>query len=104
MAVRVAATTDKVRREVIFRSYVTMFPLRTDQNSLPSDPSFSLGNRLFRAIWLLVWFVLVSWTPPFLHAWRRFLLRCFGAKIANTAHIYASVRVWYPPNLEMGEH
>ena|ERR1700753_1428317 len=81
-----------------------MFPLRTDQDSLPSDPSFSFGNRLFRAVWLLVWFLLASWTPPFLHAWRRFLLRCFGAKIANTAHMYASARVWYPPNLEMGEY
>lgn len=33
--------------------------------------------------------------------WRRFLLRCFGAKMDKTARVYPSVRVWYPPNLVM---
>jgi putative colanic acid biosynthesis acetyltransferase WcaF len=28
----------------------------------------------------------------------------FGAKIASTARIYGSARVWYPPNLTMGDH
>jgi putative colanic acid biosynthesis acetyltransferase WcaF len=28
----------------------------------------------------------------------------FGANIANTAHIYGSARIWYPPNLEMAKH
>jgi putative colanic acid biosynthesis acetyltransferase WcaF len=36
--------------------------------------------------------------------WRRCLLRLFGAKISPTARIYGSTTVWYPPNLEMGEH
>jgi putative colanic acid biosynthesis acetyltransferase WcaF len=39
-----------------------------------------------------------------LHSWRRVLLRAFGAKIADTAGIYGSVRIWYPPNLEMADH
>lgn len=67
-------------------------------------PSFSLGNRLFRALWNMVWLVLAAWTPPPLHGWRRFLLRLFGAKIASTARIYGSARIWYPPNLVMGKH
>jgi putative colanic acid biosynthesis acetyltransferase WcaF len=49
------------------------------------------------------WLVLAAWTPPFLHPWRRLLLRAFGARIAPTARIHASVRVWYPANLEMGD-
>lgn len=76
-------------------------PLRTRS---PDDPSFSLANRVFRAVWLVVWFLFAWWTPPFLFGWRRFLLRVFGAKIARTARVYSDVRVWYPPNLEMGEN
>ena len=47
--------------------------------------------------------MLASWTPPFLHLWRRMLLRIFGAKIASTAGIYSSARIWSPANLEMDE-
>jgi putative colanic acid biosynthesis acetyltransferase WcaF len=72
--------------------------------SLEGGPSFSLSHRVFRAAWNLVWLLLASWTPPPFHAWRRFLLRLFGAKIAATARIYSSASIWYPPNLEMGEH
>ena len=66
-------------------------------------PSFSLGNRIFRAVWQLTWLLLASWTPPPLHGWRRFLLRAFGARIHPTARIYGSTAVWYPPHLEMGK-
>jgi putative colanic acid biosynthesis acetyltransferase WcaF len=73
-------------------------------DSYPGGPSFPLGNRLFRAVWLMVWFVFASWTPPFMRNWRRFLLRAFGAKIDGTAIVYASAKVWYPPNLEMAQY
>lgn len=39
-----------------------------------------------------------------MRSWRRFLLGMFGAKIDSTATVYGSVRVWYPPNLEMAQH
>ena len=61
--------------------------------------SFSLGNRIFRAVFGIAWLLLARWTPPPLHRWRGFVLRLFGADIATTARIYASVRVWYPPHL-----
>jgi putative colanic acid biosynthesis acetyltransferase WcaF len=66
-------------------------------------PSFSLGNRLTRALWHAVWIVFISWTPPQLIGWRRFVLQLFGAKIAPTANIFGSVRIWLPRNLEVGE-
>lgn len=70
----------------------------------PSEggPSFSFGHRCYRAAWTVCWLLLAAWTPPFLHPWRRLLLRVFGARIAPTARIHASARVWYPANLEMG--
>lgn len=67
------------------------------------NPSFPLSNRLARATWNLVWFLLFMPSPVFMHAWRRWLLRRFGATIGKGAHIYPGVRVWAPWNLEIGE-
>ena len=69
---------------------------------LEGGPSFSLSNRVQRAIWILAWGLLASWTPPPLHPWRRWLLRVFGATIGPGARVYGRVRVWYPPNLTLG--
>jgi len=71
---------------------------------LEGGASFSLGNRLARVVWGLAWLVLARFTPPPLHRWRAFVLRCFGAKIAKGARIHASVSIWLPANLEVGEN
>ena len=57
---------------------------------------------MHRALWRVAWRALASWTPPFLHAWRGFVLRRFGARLALGARVYASVRIWDPRNLAMG--
>lgn len=75
-----------------------------EAGSALGGPTFSFGNRVARAVWNVTWLLLASWTPPPLHGWRRFLLRCFGAKIASTARIYGSARIWYPPHLSMGAY
>ena len=36
--------------------------------------------------------------------WRVLVLKCFGAKIEWSSHIYASVKIWAPWNLEMGSN
>lgn len=66
--------------------------------------SFSLGNRLTRVAWGLTWLILARFTPPSLHGWRRLLLRAFGARVANGARVHASVSIWLPANLELGEN
>lgn len=66
-------------------------------------PSFPLSQRLIRAIWNIVWTLGASWTPPFMHGWRRKLLVLFGATIARDAHVYGSAKIWYPANLKMGK-
>lgn len=73
-------------------------------NPLEGGPSFALSHRLTRLLWNITWAVGASWTPPFMRGWRRFLLRLFGAKIASTAGIYGSAKIWYPANLEVGPH
>lgn len=66
--------------------------------------SFSLSNRLVRVIWNVAWMVLARWTPPPLHRWRRLVLAAFGADIAASARVHASVRIWLPANLTLAEH
>ncbi len=63
---------------------------------------FSPGNRLARQLWSVVWLLLFRPTPRPLHAWRRFLLRAFGARIGERAHIYAGAKIWAPWNLVVG--
>jgi putative colanic acid biosynthesis acetyltransferase WcaF len=67
-------------------------------------PSFSLGNRLLRAVWGGVYLLLFRVSPRPFHAWRVLLLRLFGARIGRGCHIYPSVRVWAPWNLKIGNH
>jgi putative colanic acid biosynthesis acetyltransferase WcaF len=64
--------------------------------------SFTRRHIAFRALWNATWWLLAAWTPPMCYAWRRFVLRLFGASMARTARVYGSARVWYPPNLHMG--
>ncbi|MBL0375023.1 putative colanic acid biosynthesis acetyltransferase [Rhizobium sp. KVB221] len=73
-------------------------------NPREGGPSFSLKHRIFRAAWGLTWSLLGNWTPVPLYGWRRFLLNCFGAKLSPKARIYPKTTIWYPPNLEMGDH
>ncbi len=66
--------------------------------------SFALRNRIYRAAWQVTWLLLAAWTPPPMRAWRRLLLRAFGAEVARGATVYGSARVWSPANLVMGEY
>lgn len=62
------------------------------------------ANKLARAFWGLAWLFLFRPSPTPFHAWRRFLLRRFGARIGRGAHPYPSAKIWAPWNLVMGEH
>jgi putative colanic acid biosynthesis acetyltransferase WcaF len=68
---------------------------------LEGGATFPLSNRIERAAWGLAWAVLASWTPPPLHAWRRLVLRAFGARLGPGVRVYGSVRIWLPRHLEM---
>ena len=65
--------------------------------------SFSLSNRIVRVGWGIAWLVFARFTPPPLHAWRRLVLRAFGARVGRGARVHASVAIWLPRNLELGE-
>lgn len=63
-----------------------------------------LSNQAARLLWSVAWSVLYRPTPNALHAWRRVLLRLFGARIGAGAHPYPRCRIWAPWNLSMGDH
>ncbi len=64
----------------------------------------SLGSKVARTIWQVVWLLLYRPTPRLCHAWRCLLLRIFGAKIGRGVHTYPSAHIWAPWNLEMADH
>jgi putative colanic acid biosynthesis acetyltransferase WcaF len=65
--------------------------------------SFSLKNKMGRLVWNISAAILFR---PFgsrlFKKWRVFVLKCFGAKIEWSSHIYSSVKIWAPWNLEIG--
>lgn len=79
-----------------------------DRLALPIDSSanraarkYSNSEQLRRLAWGLGrWLVRLSPRPCF--AWRRAVLRLFGAKIGVQAHIYASAHLYMPWNVEIG--
>lgn len=68
-----------------------------------TGPSFPLRNRIARACWNMVHLFLFRPSPVFLHGWRSWLLRCFGAKVGRCVHVYPGVRIWAPWNLVIGD-
>jgi putative colanic acid biosynthesis acetyltransferase WcaF len=67
-----------------------------------TQPSFSLQNRIMRAIWGVVWLILFRTSPRPFHVWRRFLLRLFGAKLGKHVNVYPTVKIWAPWALDIG--
>ena len=65
--------------------------------------SFSLQNRAARVAWNFICLLLFRFSPRPLHAWRSFLLRCFGAKVGRSVHVYPGVKIWAPWNLQLGD-
>ena len=73
--------------------------------SLFTLPEGSRGRPAwFVQFWWLVEALLVRPTPQILFAWRRFVLRRFGARIGENVLIRPGVRVTYPWKLTVGDN
>ena len=74
-------------------------------SSIPQQKSpHSLGNKIARMTWEIVYVLLFRPSPRFAHIWRNMLLRLFGGKLHPTARVYPRARCWGPWNLTMAEH
>jgi|SRR5579863_5516392 len=63
---------------------------------------YSLKEMLRRLLWVPGSLVFRLSPRPFF-GWRRFLLRCFGAKMGDHVNIYSSTRIYFPWNLTVGD-
>jgi len=54
-------------------------------------------------LWWLVQSTLFAMSPQFMFAWRRFLLKLFGAEVGKGVLIRPSVRITYPWKVKLGE-
>ena len=62
------------------------------------------ANQFARALWGITYALLFRPSPRPFHAWRRMILRLFGARVDRGAHPYPTCRIWAPWNLVMGAH
>ena len=66
---------------------------------------YSRSNKLRRFVWNLVWACLARPFPRSMAmGWKRMLLRTFGAKIASTAVVYATVKVCHVAPIRIGRN
>ena len=67
--------------------------------------SFGLKNKGARLLWNLISALFFRpFASRIFKKWRVLVLKCFGAKIAWSSHVYASVKIWAPWHLKMGEY
>ena len=63
---------------------------------------YSPDEMIRRVLWALTQ-PLFRFSPRPFFGWRRFLLRCFGAKIGRNVHVYPSATIYLPWNLDAGD-
>lgn len=67
--------------------------------------ALSRKNQFVRLLWSVTWTVFARPLPRSVGScWKRFLLLLFGARIAPTAIVYSSAKIYYPPNLSMDDY
>tara|TARA_R110002020_G_scaffold318950_5_gene534648 strand:+ start:6136 stop:6717 length:582 start_codon:yes stop_codon:yes gene_type:complete len=83
---------------------------KTTNDKIDADLSayssnFGVKNKVYRLLWMLsCFFFFKPFTGQPFKKWRNVVLRIFGASVHATAHIYASVKIWSPKNLQIGAH
>ena len=62
----------------------------------------SFKHKLERMIFGIAWAIFVRPIPrDMLSGYKRFVLRLFGAKLSDSAHVYSSAKIYMPRNLVM---
>lgn len=64
---------------------------------------FRKKNAFIVQLWWFIQAIFFRQSPQFAYGWRRFLLRCFGAKVGKSVIIRPSVTITYPWNLSIGD-
>lgn len=65
---------------------------------------FRGGSAFVVQLWWMVQSTLFQWSPQFAYGFRRWLLRCFGARVGRGVIIRPSVRITYPWKVSIGDY
>ena len=76
---------------------ITKLNISKCRNSKP----YKFSEYIGRILWAII-LPFFQYSPRPFFAWRRFLLRLFGAQIGKEAHIDPSARIYLPWNLILG--
>jgi putative colanic acid biosynthesis acetyltransferase WcaF len=80
-------------------SQQTIFQTLDRCNPSPYDSNV----YLLRLFWQVIQATLYRLPIPRSYAWRRFLLKCFGAKLGHRAGVHPTTRIMHPWLLQMGD-
>jgi len=75
-----------------------------DLSRFQMPDNFRGKSGLYVQLWWVVQALLFHPSPQIFYGWRRFLLKCFGAKIGNGVIIRPSARITYPWKLTVGDY
>lgn len=79
--------------------------IKNQDLSLYKNPkNFRGKSKLTVQLWWIVYALLFKPSPQLLYGWRRFLLRCFGAKIGKKVIIRPSAQITYPWKVTIGDY
>ncbi len=79
--------------------------LEVQVNLAKYNHRFSYFNKIARLFWnIFYWILFRPFNLNLFNGWRAGVLRIFGAKVGYKANIYASVKIWAPWNLEIGDY
>lgn len=73
-----------------------------DKFKLPKN--FRGRSSWYVQLWWIVQSILFKTSPQFFYAWRRFLLRSFGAKIGKNVIVRPTAHIQFPWKLSIGDY
>jgi putative colanic acid biosynthesis acetyltransferase WcaF len=88
--------------DYILQPSAFLWRMSLDISSNRLATKYSRKEMLRRMLWS-IGEVLFTFSPRPCFAWRRALLRCFGASVGRHVHFYPSSRIYFPWNLTVGD-
>ena len=74
-----------------------------DRLPLARRPPPPLADKIRRGLWQLCYVLFFKTSPTPLHAWRRCILRAFGAEVGRRSGVYPSAKIWAPWNIKIAD-
>jgi len=75
-----------------------------DLSKFELPDNFRGKNVFVVQLWWFTQATLFAWSPQFAYAWRRFLLRLFGAEIGKKVIIRPTAKITYPWKIRIGDY